>query len=85
MYEPVNLKLDTTDLGLVQWSMFSRALEKLAGPIDDDIMDRVASLVGQPGGEYEIARLLEVDPALVLLAAGLTEGLAMALFDLLEG
>lgn len=79
MYEPVNLKLDAVDCGLIEWWMFHHALERLAGPIDDDVMDRVTALYCEPGGCYEIGQLLEVDPALVLLAYGLSEGLTYGL------
>lgn len=82
--KPKAVELDGMDCALMQWQVFWHAMEKVTGGIDDDIQARCNGLVGEPGGMYEIARILEVDPALVLLAEGLTEGLARFFFDLID-
>ena len=81
--EPQTVKLDGFDCALMQWEVFWHTMEKLVGPIDEDVAARCNHLVAEPGGMYEIAQILEVDPALVLLANGLTEGMARFFFDLI--
>ncbi len=60
-------------------TVFFGALRELVGPIDDDIAEAVAELMFVPGGSDEIAARLEVDPALVRLARGLTRSLVRAI------
>lgn len=79
--EPKILELDLVDCAVMQWTAFWHTLETLAGPIDADIMEKLSDLATEPGGMYEIGRILEVDSALVLLAHGLSEGIAQFFSD----
>lgn len=74
--ETETVKLDDVDCAVMQWEVFWRTMEKLTGPLDNDIVNRCCNLVEEPGGMYEIARIREVDPALVILADALCEGMA---------